>query len=149
MLSCSLDLKHTWEPSHNNSPTDGTRSLAPCVCSWAPPAPVGLSNGGIVNYGRQQRREGPQQQGGEELADDGALGGKKTNKSGNFLFFKVIAATFGVRERKSHVEIVDRHRHVEPVHGADDDGRSGEEGQQEEEEEVEHQVAHEPGEASH
>lgn len=37
------------------------------------PAPMGLSYSRIVNNGGQQSREGPQQEGGEELADDWAL----------------------------------------------------------------------------
>lgn len=49
---------------------------------------------------------------------------------------------------RTHIEIVDGHRHVELVHGADDDGGSCEEGEQEEKEEVEHQVAHVPGETT-
>lgn len=49
----------------------------------------------------------------------------------------------------AHIEIVDRLRHVELVHGVDDDGGSREEGEQEEEEEVERQVAHEPRKTHH
>lgn len=37
------------------------------------PAPMGLSYSRIVNNGGQQSREGPQHEGGEELADEGAL----------------------------------------------------------------------------
>ena len=37
------------------------------------PCPVGLEEGGVVDNGWEQGREAPQQQGGEELGDDGIL----------------------------------------------------------------------------
>lgn len=37
------------------------------------PVPVGLSNSGVVDNSGQQRREGPEKQSGQELADEGAL----------------------------------------------------------------------------
>lgn len=43
------------------------------------PAPMGLSYSRIVNNGGQQSREGPQQESGEELADDWALQGGEGN----------------------------------------------------------------------
>lgn len=42
----------------------------PRLCS---PRPVGLQQRGVVYNGWKQRREGPQQECGEELADDGVL----------------------------------------------------------------------------
>lgn len=42
----------------------------PRPCS---PRPVGLQQRGVVYNGWKQRREGPQQECGEELADDGVL----------------------------------------------------------------------------
>lgn len=50
---------------------------------------------------------------------------------------------------KSHIEIVDGFSHVELVYGADNDGGSREEGEQEEKEDVEHHTAHEPGKTPH
>lgn len=37
------------------------------------PCPVGLKEGRVVNDGGEKGREAPQQQGGEELSDDGVL----------------------------------------------------------------------------
>lgn len=37
------------------------------------PCPVGLKEGGVVDDGGEKGREAPQQQGGEELSDDGVL----------------------------------------------------------------------------
>ncbi len=37
------------------------------------PGPVGLSQCRVIHYGGQQGREGPQQNSGEELADNGIL----------------------------------------------------------------------------
>lgn len=37
------------------------------------PCPVGLKEGGVVDDGGEQGGEAPQQQGGEELGDDGIL----------------------------------------------------------------------------
>lgn len=50
---------------------------------------------------------------------------------------------------KSYIEIVDGLSHVELVYGADDDGGSREEGEQEEKEEVETHIAHVPAKTSH
>ena len=46
-----------------------------CVGPWESrvPCPVGLEEGGVVDNGWEQGREAPQQQGGEELGDDGIL----------------------------------------------------------------------------
>lgn len=37
------------------------------------PGPMGLKEGGVVDNGRKQGREGPQKEGGEELGDDRIL----------------------------------------------------------------------------
>lgn len=37
------------------------------------PCPVGLKEGGVVDDGGEKGWEAPQQQGGEELSDDGVL----------------------------------------------------------------------------
>lgn len=54
-----------------------------------------------------------------------------------------------MKARAAHVEILDGPCHVELVYGADDDGGSCEEGQQEEHGEVDHHVSHKPVESSH
>lgn len=50
---------------------------------------------------------------------------------------------------KSHVEIVDGLSHVELIHGVDNDGGSGEEGEQQDKEEVDHHTAQEPVNTAH
>lgn len=45
------------------------------------PGPVSLEEGGVVDNGGQQSGEGPEQQGGEELGDDGILS-QRTNETG-------------------------------------------------------------------
>lgn len=61
-LSCQSKIRQ-----HACGPGWGEK---PRLCS---PCPVGLQQRGVVDNGRKQRREGPQQECGEELADDGVL----------------------------------------------------------------------------
>lgn len=63
-------------PSH----TDRQALLSELVCVWVCvlefdglPGPVGFSQCRVIHYGGQQGREGPQQNSGEELADNGIL----------------------------------------------------------------------------
>lgn len=44
------------------------------------PGPVGLEEGRVVDDGGQQSGEGPEQQRGEELGDDGVLMGAETSE---------------------------------------------------------------------
>lgn len=50
---------------------------------------------------------------------------------------------------KPHVEIVDGFSHVEFIYGVNNDGGSGEEGEQQEKKEVEHHIAHVPANTLH
>lgn len=119
------------------------------------PVPVGLSNSGVVDNSGQQRREGPEQQSGQELADEGALEeGKKTNTSVGCVFELLHesiegSAAAAAAVAASHVKGEDGHGHVELVDGVDDDGGGGEEGEYEEEQEVDEHVAADPAEALH
>lgn len=120
--------------------------------SGGSPVPVGLSNSGVVDNSGQQRREGPEQQSGQELADEGALEeGKKTNKSVGMVFELLHESIEGsaAAAAASHVKGEDGHGHVELVDGVDDDGGGGEEGEYEEEQEVDEHVAADPAEALH
>lgn len=42
------------------------------------PCPVGLEEGGVVDNGGEEGGEGPQQEGGEKLGDDGVLEDRRT-----------------------------------------------------------------------
>ncbi len=68
----------------------------------------------------------------------------ENQKSVNSKLWKQNCAKIWICMCESHIEIVDGLSHVELVYGADNDGGSGEEGEQEEEGEVEHHVANEP-----
>lgn len=50
---------------------------------------------------------------------------------------------------KTHIEVVDGPCHVELIHGVDNDGGSGEEGEQQDKKQVDRQIAHEPAKAPH
>lgn len=74
MLSCSLDLKR----ERKNITTLTTPSASGEQWRRHSPVPVGLSNCGVVDNSGQQCREGPEQQSGQELADEGTLEEGKT-----------------------------------------------------------------------
>lgn len=80
--------------------------------------PVGLKKGGVVDDGREEGRKAPQQQGREELSDDGVI------------------------------QVFHRFSDVELVHRGDDDSRSGEEEEEEEEKAVDDKAADPPVQAT-
>lgn len=144
MLSCSLDLKCRWQwikPFFS-----AERKFSPnhfSVCRHVP-APMGLSYSRIVNNSGQQSREGPQQESGEELADDWALRVREKQ-----LWVSSFVHTLKNEASRAHIEILDGPRHVELVYGGDNNAGSREERQQDEEEQVDHQVSQEPAKSSH
>lgn len=105
---------------------------------------MGLCYSRIVNNSGQQSREGPQQESGEELADDWALRVREKQ-----LWVSSFVHTLKNEASRAHVEILDGPRHVELVYGGDNNAGSCEEGQQDEEEQVDHQVSQEPAKSSH
>lgn len=86
-VSASCSTAHwTWDADVNGSNKfpPPKESLRFSVCRHVP-APMGLSYSGIVNNGGQQSGEAPQQEGGEELADDWALQDKSETSVGTRL----------------------------------------------------------------
>lgn len=83
MIRFSPDLQevrgdHSWDPVSQVSPV----SCVPTALgvggqsSWHSLGPVRLQQRRVVDNGREQGREGPQQEGWEELADDRVLENK-------------------------------------------------------------------------
>lgn len=105
-----------------------------------PPGPVGLKESRVVDDGGQQSREGPEQEGREELGHDGVL-----RRSSSV---SVSSLQDQRPRRSSYVQILHRLGDVELVHGGDDDGRRGEEEEQEEQDAVDDEAADPPGDAT-
>lgn len=80
MLSCSLDLTKRNKQNATESPHFPLSWRKPAAALRRSPVPVGLSNSGVVDNGGQQRREGPEQQSGQELAEEGALDEGEQNR---------------------------------------------------------------------
>lgn len=110
----------------------------------------------VVNNGREQGRERPQKEGGEELSDDWILENTGADR--------IVMTHFNTAKVQyipsvgcfalwlffyTYIEILHWFCHIEFVHGGDDDGRGGEEEQEEEEDRVDDKAADPPGESSH
>lgn len=107
---------------------------------------MSFKEGGIIDDGRQQSGECPEQQGGEELSDYRVLSRTETKRSEpEAQQHKADLRGIARRDDSPHVQILHGLGDVELIHGGDDDGRRREEEEQEEEDAVDDEAADPPG----